>query len=320
LALIERPETVERLPVGSVAGRALEAEQLTRYRWAAQAVSGKDVLDAGCGAGLGTRILAQAGARRVTGLDASEKTVAEAVRRVGDVAELVAGDLETLPFAPAAFDVAVCFDVVERVEQREQLLDELERVLGEDGILLISLPGGVEGELTSRFPAVSLHRQHSRLASAIAADGGLPQADSARVVAPPDAAHVPATLAVAGKRETPDLRDLVVLAEALEVQRWEDEVTRARRQTDEAVRQVEAARGREEQAASERQLVARRLIEAEQLTAQAQVRVGSLEEEIGRRREEIVSRDAAVTALQQTASRGMASLRRGAKALLGARR
>ncbi len=327
MTLIEQPDALGDLQVDSVAGRVLQSEQMARYRWAAQAADGKEVLDAGCEAGLGTRILAEAGAERVIGVEPLEETVAEALRRAGDVAQLVAGDLGALPFAPSSFDVAVCFDVVERVEQWAQLLDELHRVLREDGILLISFPGrpgsgGPERELASRFSAVALHHQHSGLASAIVAENltEAGAAPSARLTASPDAGQAPTTLAVAGKRETLVLEDLVVLAAAFEVQWWEDEVTRARREADEALRRVEEARGREEHAFSERQLVARRLIEAEQLTAQAQVRAHSLEEEIGRRREEIVSRDAAVAALQQTASRGMTSLRRGAKALLGARR
>lgn len=314
--------------MGSVSGRVLQSEELARYRWAARAAGGKDVLDAGCGAGLGTRILAGAGAERVTGVEPLEETVAEALRQAGDVAQLVAGDLEALPFAPSSFDVAVCFDVVERVEQVAQLLDELHRVLREDGILLISLPArpgspeDLESELRSRFSAVALHRQRSGLASAIVSEdltetGAAP---SARLTASPDAGPAPITLAVAGRRETPDLEDLVVLAEAFEAQRWEDEVTRARREADEALRRVEEARGREEHAAAEGQLIARRLIEAEQLTAQAQARALSLQEEIDRRGEQTFTREAAIAALRRAASRRAAAVGRAAKTLLGARR
>jgi len=329
LKLTEQPDALGRLPVSSVFGRAVEPEQLARYRWAAQAASGKEVLDAGCGAGRGTRILAEAGAERVTGVDPLEENVAEALRGAGDVAQLVAADLGALPFAPSSFDVAVCFDVAEQVEQRVPLLDELDRVLREDGILLFSLfghpepPGSLERELASRFSAVALHRQHTRLASVIVAGETSAQAGaapSARVTASPDAGQAPITLAVAGKRATPDLEDLVVLAEALELQRWEDEVTRARREADEALRRVEEARGREEHTASERQLIAQKLIEAEQLIAQAQARSLGLEEELDRRREEILSRDAAMAALRRAASGRLAAVRRAVKTLLGTRR
>ena len=314
--------------MGSVSGRVLQSEQLARYRWAAQAASGKEVLDAGCEAGLGTRILAEAGAERVTGVEPLEETIAEALRRAGDVAQLVAGDLGALPFAPSSFDVAVCFDVVEHVEQEAQLLDELHRVLREDGMLLISFPGrpgspgGLERELASRFSAVALHRQHSGLASAIVAEDltEAGTAPSARLTASPDAGPAPITLAVAGRRETPNLEDLVVLAEAFEIQWWEDEVTRARREADEALRRVEEARGREEHAASERQLIARSLIEAEQLTAEAQARSLLLQEEIGHQQAQSVSREAVIGALRGAASRRTAALARAAKTLLGARR
>ena len=263
----------------------------------------------------------------MTGIEPHEEVVAEALRHAGDVAQLVAGDLEALPFAPSSFDVAVCFDVVEQVEQGGRLLDELHRVLREDGVLLISFPGppassgDLERELGSRFPAVALHRQHSGLASAIVADDlNEAGATPARVTASPRAGPAPVTLAVAAGRETPDLEDLVVLAEAFEAQAWEDAVTRARREADEALRAVEEARGREEHAASEHQLVARRLIEAEQLIAEAQARSLLLQEEIGRQREQSVSREALIGALRGAASRRTAAVARAAKTLLGARR
>ena len=54
-----------------LAGQLVEAEQLARYRWAGHLAKGCRTLDAGCAIGFGTTILAEAGAREVTGVDAS---------------------------------------------------------------------------------------------------------------------------------------------------------------------------------------------------------------------------------------------------------
>src|SRR5690625_2368849 len=51
--------------------REMAYEHWHRYAWAAQVVAGKSVLDAACGEGYGSNLLA-ARARSVTGLDISE--------------------------------------------------------------------------------------------------------------------------------------------------------------------------------------------------------------------------------------------------------
>ena len=251
----------------------MDAERLARYWWAAHAVGGKDVLDAGCGVGQGARILADAGAKSVTGVTVSQDAQSQAVRRAGDVAEFVTGRLEALSFAPASFDIVVCFDAIDRSEQRSELLDELHRVLREDGSLLLASasPDGLERELASRFATVALHRQHPRLASAILADG-LSDGEATlavRSITPLDFGQAPAALAVAGKREAPALADVVALSDPFEARTWEDRVERARRETDEALRQVEQARERERHLSAERDLIARRLIDAEQALARS---------------------------------------------------
>jgi len=286
----------------------MDAERLARYWWAAQAVGGKDVLDTGCGVGQGARILADAGAKTVTGVTVSQDAQAEAVRRAGDIAEFVTGTLEALPFAPASFDIAVCFDALDRSEQRAELLDELHRVLREGGSLLLASasPDGLERELASRFATVALHRQHPRLASAIVADG-LPDGEATLTVcslAPQDSGQTPVALAVAGKREAPALADIVALGDPFEARTWEDRVERARRQTDQALRQVEQARERERHLSAERDLIARRLIDAEQALARS---LAAQEQElhVG---EQTAGGEGAILALGRTALRSAAKI------------
>ena len=118
----------------------IRAEHEGRYRWATGVVGGKEVLDAGCGVGYGTKMLAEAGASRVIGVDIAGEAVDDAILRAGSIGEFVVGDLEQLPFKPRSFDVAVCFEVIEHVPRRERVLDEPRRVLRPEGVLIVSSP------------------------------------------------------------------------------------------------------------------------------------------------------------------------------------
>lgn len=128
---------VERIAPGFFP-RPLVAEHVHRYRWAARWVRGARVLDVASGTGYGAAMLRRAGARVVAGLD----RVAEAVRfgreRYGTRA--VCGDAHHLPFAARAFDVAVSFETIEHLEDREAFVGELRRVLRPAGVLLLSTP------------------------------------------------------------------------------------------------------------------------------------------------------------------------------------
>jgi len=296
----------ERFDPDSPFAGVIEAEGVARYCWAAQAVRGKEVLDAGCGVGQGARILADAGAKRVTGVTLSQDAQSEAVRRAGDVAGFVFGRLDALPFAPASFDIAVYFDAIDRSEPRSELLDELHRVLREDGSLLLASasPDGLERELASRFATVALHRQHQRLASAIVADGLSDGEATLRIrsIDPLDSGQASVALAVAGKGKAPALADLVALADPFEACTWEDRVELARRETDEALLQVEQARERERHLSAERDLIARRLIDAEQTLARSL----ATEEQEHPPGEQSPGREAAILALGRTVLRSAA--------------
>jgi ubiquinone/menaquinone biosynthesis C-methylase UbiE len=73
-------------------------------------ISGKLVLELGCGAGQWSMFLADAGALPV-GLDLSEEQLRAAVRLMRTAYPLVQGDAESLPFRDATFDLIVS-DVV----------------------------------------------------------------------------------------------------------------------------------------------------------------------------------------------------------------
>lgn len=102
-------------------------------------VSGRRVLDAGCGSGPLTAALRSRGAD-VTGFDASAGMVELARQRMGDAADLHVADLaEPLPFADDTFDDVTASLVLHYLEDWAAPLTELRRVLKPGGRLLVSL-------------------------------------------------------------------------------------------------------------------------------------------------------------------------------------
>lgn len=111
-----------------------------RYQKASEYVSGKRVLDAGCGVGYGTQILARAGAELAVGVDLGPEALDYARLHYPAVkAEYRQMDLTSLQWDDGTFDVAVAFGVLER-SQAGRILSELRRVVRPGGLVLISTP------------------------------------------------------------------------------------------------------------------------------------------------------------------------------------
>ena len=120
--------------------REIRYEHVHRYAFAQSLVHGKTVLDAACGEGYGSALLAESAAS-VTGVDLSEEAVAHAARRYGrDNLAFRQADCLDLPFEDNAFDCVVSFETLEHLAEHERLLAEFCRVLRSDGCLLISTP------------------------------------------------------------------------------------------------------------------------------------------------------------------------------------
>lgn len=102
-------------------------------------VSGRRILDAGCGSGPLTAALRTQGAA-VTGIDGSPAMIALARARLGDDVPLHVGDLaEPLPFADGAFDDVIASLVLHYLEDWDAPLAELRRVLRPGGRLIVSV-------------------------------------------------------------------------------------------------------------------------------------------------------------------------------------
>jgi len=117
--------------------REIWYEHMHRYALARRLVAGRDVLDAACGEGYGTALLATA-ARRAVGVDNSAEAVEHARRRYGG--DFRQGDVTALADADDSFDAVVSFETIEHLAAQREMLAEFRRVLRPDGFLLISSP------------------------------------------------------------------------------------------------------------------------------------------------------------------------------------
>ncbi|NNK32861.1 MAG: class I SAM-dependent methyltransferase [Xanthomonadales bacterium] len=120
--------------------REIRYEHVHRYAFARELVSNRRVLDAACGEGYGSALLAQT-ARSVCGVDVSSSAVEHARKRYqAGALSFRRADCLDLPFDAGEFDCVVSFETLEHLEDHERLLGEFRRVLKPDGFLLISTP------------------------------------------------------------------------------------------------------------------------------------------------------------------------------------
>src|SRR5207244_4786777 len=90
-------------------------------------------LDAGCGSGRNMIELARRGT--VTGVEVSDTSAGLA--RARQAGEVISGSVLQMPFASASFDLAVCLDVLEHLEDDRAALAELRRAVAPGGSLLV---------------------------------------------------------------------------------------------------------------------------------------------------------------------------------------
>jgi 2-polyprenyl-3-methyl-5-hydroxy-6-metoxy-1,4-benzoquinol methylase len=155
--------TGERFVPG-VAGEIVY-EHVHRYAFARELVVGKRVLDAACGEGYGSALLASRAAA-VTGVDLDAATIAHASARYGSVPGLgfVAASVTGLPLADASVDVVVSFETIEHLpaEAQPRMLAEFARVLTPGGFLILSAPNCVEYSERRGYANPFHLREHDR--------------------------------------------------------------------------------------------------------------------------------------------------------------
>ncbi|MEP6938866.1 MAG: class I SAM-dependent methyltransferase [Rudaea sp.] len=170
--------------------REIWYEHWHRYAFARPFAAGRRVVDAACGEGYGSALLAQ-GAREVVGVDISTQAVEHARKRYAgtDNLRFEQGDCTQLELPDAAYDLVVSFETLEHVAAQEALIAGFARILSADGVLIVSSPdkhaysdvSGFRNEfhvrelyrgellalLTPHFPYVRLYGQKLLFQSAI---------------------------------------------------------------------------------------------------------------------------------------------------------
>lgn len=145
--------TGERLVPGAEGLEDLYTEHMSRYLFAARLAPERRVLDAGCGCGYGTHLMALAGAAEALGIDISCESVEFACSRY----EHPALTYRVMDCSKLELDnrygLVTCFELIEHVKDDTAVVRSLARVLDEHGICLISTPnvstyvaGGEEGD------------------------------------------------------------------------------------------------------------------------------------------------------------------------------
>ena len=121
-------------------GRYMFERHLKAYQFAKDFCQDKYALDAGCGEGYGSNLLAEI-ATKATGIDISDEANKHAKNKyVRDNLEYKIMDVQKLDFEDELFDVVVSFQVIEHLHDAVKFLEEVKRVLKKGGLAIISTP------------------------------------------------------------------------------------------------------------------------------------------------------------------------------------
>ena len=219
--------------------REIWYEHWHRYAFALRFAAGKRVLDAACGEGYGSALLARRAAS-VLGVDVSQQAVDHArLRYPAPNLRFETADVTALDHLPAgSVDLIASFETLEHLQPQERMLDGFARLLSDDGLLLVSTPDKrtytdatgfanehhvrelyrpeFEAMLAARFPAFRLYGQKLVFQSALWALDGQGQYEATTMRADgaiEDALTLPPLYYVAVCAKRPEtLRDLPALS------------------------------------------------------------------------------------------------------------
>lgn len=139
-----------------------EYEHLPRYQLARRDVTGKTVLDFGCGTGYGSSALSEH-ASSVVGLDIDQAAIAwaRATHHNPNLTFHCCDDLGAT-LASSSFDVVTCFEMIEHVDYTTQkaVIASISRLLRADGLFIISTPNP---EITKLYGANPYHLREMTL-------------------------------------------------------------------------------------------------------------------------------------------------------------
>jgi SAM-dependent methyltransferase len=142
------------LPGVSVENYWFRRHEVT-YRQALPLCAGRVVVDAGCGEGYGTALLAEV-ADRLVGVELVADVVAHA-RAAYPSVEFVQADLCDLPITSTTVDVVVSLQVIEHLPDVARYLSEMRRILRPGGRFLCATPNRLTFTPDSDTPVNPFH-------------------------------------------------------------------------------------------------------------------------------------------------------------------
>lgn len=117
--------------------RCIENTRINKLIKLAQIQETDKIIEVGCGAG---HILERVPKGELYGVDISEIQVKRAKERLGNRVILSKSPGEKIPYDDKYFDKILCSEVIEHVLDPYPLLNEMKRVLKDNGILSLSIP------------------------------------------------------------------------------------------------------------------------------------------------------------------------------------
>jgi 2-polyprenyl-3-methyl-5-hydroxy-6-metoxy-1,4-benzoquinol methylase len=131
----------ERLVPGTEEWTIFKVEHQQRYEFFAPRCQNLDILDAACGVGYGSHILARSGARSVLGVDISAEAVDFANEHYQQPnLAFKTCDVEQLNILGRQFDLIVSFETIEHVPNPQRFIAEVHRSLKPEGTFICSTP------------------------------------------------------------------------------------------------------------------------------------------------------------------------------------
>lgn len=109
------------------------------------------ILDLGCGNGNVISLLSDKIDAQLFGVDLSENMVLEAKSYLQEKAEFQVGDAEQIPYKDKMFDVVICNASFHHYPNPLIVLDEIKRVLNDDGIFILGDPTAPFGWILRLF-------------------------------------------------------------------------------------------------------------------------------------------------------------------------
>ncbi|UCD52818.1 MAG: class I SAM-dependent methyltransferase [Phycisphaerales bacterium] len=111
------------------------------FAWQQIPAGGTTHLDFGCGNGRFLKSLKHKGIKCLVGVDVSQEAVKQAYHASGGLEVIHLTQTTPLPFPDKLFSSITLMDVLEHVAEQGALLNELCRVLQDDGTLIVTVPG-----------------------------------------------------------------------------------------------------------------------------------------------------------------------------------